>query len=99
MHPARVILLIALTFTTGCTSGRLRQRTINQGSTLPELQYQQVLDNLARFAARPDSLPWHVNLREGTTQVTDSISGGSALDTGPPVTFFPQLLGSRTAVA
>ena len=47
----------------------------------------------------PARLPWHVNLREGTTQITDSLSGGAALDIGPPVTWFPQLLGSRTAVA
>jgi hypothetical protein len=72
---------------------------INQGATLPELQYQQVLDNLALFAANPAALPWHINLREGTSQLTDSLSGGAALDTGPPVTWFPQLLGSRTAVA
>lgn len=94
-----VLFLLALACSTGCTTGRLRQRTINQGSTLPELQYQQVLDNLAQFATHPGSLPWHVNLKEGTSQVTDSISGGAALDLGPPVTWFPQLLGSRTAVA
>jgi hypothetical protein len=99
MRVARILFFIGLACSTGCTTGRLRQRTTNQGSTLPELQYQQVLDNLAQFARSPDSLPWHVNLKEGTTQVTDSISGGAALDTGPPVTWFPQLLGSRTAVA
>ncbi len=94
-----VFIVVGLVASTGCTSGRLRHRTINQGSSLPELQYQQVLDNLAQFATNPSALPWHVNLREGTTQVTDSISGGAALDIGPPVTWFPQLLGSRTAVA
>jgi hypothetical protein len=99
MRPAMVFIVIGLAASTGCTSGRLRHRTINQGSSLPELQYQQVLDNLAKFATNPSALPWHVNLREGTTQVTDSISGGAALDIGPPVTWFPQLLGSRTAVA
>jgi hypothetical protein len=99
MRLTRIGLVLGLACLAGCTSGRLRQRTINQGATLPELQYQQVLDNLARFASSPDSLPWHVNLREGTTQVTDSLSGGAALDLGPPVTWFPQLLGSRTAVA
>jgi hypothetical protein len=99
MRVTRIIFIIGLVFVTGCTTGRLRQRTINQGSTLPELQYQQVLDNLAQFATNPSALPWHVNLREGTTQVTDSISGGAAVDIGPPVTWFPQLLGSRTAVA
>jgi len=94
-----LMLIFSLLCSTGCTSGRLRQRTISQGSTLPELQYQQVLDNLALFAAQPGSLPWHVNLREGTTQVTDSLSGGAAMDLGPPVEWFPQLIGSRTAVA
>jgi hypothetical protein len=99
MRPARVFLVIGLACISGCTVGRLRQRTINQGATLPALQYQQVLDNLAQFATHPGSLPWHVNLREGTSQVTDSLSGGAAVDLGPPVTWFPQLLGSRTAVA
>jgi hypothetical protein len=95
----RTIFIIGLACLTGCTTGRLRQRTINQGSTLPELQYQQVLGNLALFATNPSALPWHVNLREGTTQLTDSANGGAALDLGPPVTWFPQLLASRTAVA
>src|SRR3954471_4139540 len=99
MRLAQFFFIIGLSCVTGCTTGRLRQRTINQGSTLPEVQYQQVLDNLAQFAGRPASLPWHVNLREGTSQVTDSLSGGAAVDLGPPVTWFPQLLGSRTAVA
>src|SRR6516162_2824486 len=99
MRTVRILFILGLTCFTGCTSSRLRQRTINQGSTLPELQYQQVLDNLALFATHPGSLPWHVNVREGTTQLTDSLSGGAALDIGPPVTWFPQLIGSRTAVA
>ncbi len=99
MSIARIIVTIGLAALTGCTTGRLRQRTVNQGSTLPELQYQQVLNNLAQFATNPSALPWHVNLHEGTTQITDSISGGAAIDIGPPVTWFPQLLGSRTAVA
>ncbi len=99
MRPIPLILALAILLLPGCTAGRLRQRTIHQASTLPELQYQQVLNNLALFAANPAALPWHVNLREGTTQVTDSISGGAALDNGPPTTWFPQLLGSRTAVA
>jgi hypothetical protein len=99
MRLARVILAIGLACATGCTTGRLRQRTINQGSTLPELQYQQVLNNLALFAVNPASLPWHVNLREGTTQITDSVTAGSLVDLGPPAVTQPQIFGSRTAVA
>jgi hypothetical protein len=99
MRLARVILALGLTCATGCTTGRLRQRTINQGSTLPELQYQQVLNNLASFASNPAALPWHVNLREGTTQITDSATAGSLVDLGPPAVTQPQVFGSRTAVA
>jgi hypothetical protein len=99
MVPRTAVLALALACLFGCTSGRLRQRTINQGKTLPELQYQQVLDNLALFAANPSALPWHVNLREGTTQITDSLSGGAAVDLGPPTETLPQILGSRTVVA
>ncbi len=75
MRLACLLLVSGLCIAPGCTVGRLRQRTINQGSTLPALQYQLVLDNLAQFALQPGSLPWHVSLREGTSQVTDSLSG------------------------
>ncbi len=99
MRSFRLILACALLCLTGCTSARLRQRTINQAGTLPELQFQQVLDNIAQFAVNPASLPWHVNLKEGTSQVTDSVSGGALVDLGPPASTQPQLFGSRTAVA
>ncbi len=95
------LLILALVVATaaGCTASRLRQRTINQGSTLPELQYEQVLGNLALFAGNPAALPWHVNMREGTTQITDAASGGALVDLGPPAVTQPQIFGSRTAVA
>ncbi len=99
MRIARIALVVGLLGIAGCTNVRLRQRTMNQAGTLPELQYQQVLDNLALFAANPSALPWHVNLREGTSQVTDSLSGGAAVDLGPPSASLPQLFGSRTVVA
>ncbi|MHB1426189.1 MAG: hypothetical protein ACYC3I_23745 [Gemmataceae bacterium] len=99
MHRAWLILVVSLCCATGCTSMRLRQRTVNQASTLSELQYQQILNNLAQFAVNPTALPSHANLMEGTTQVTDSISGGSLIDLGPPAVTQPQLFGSRTVVA
>ncbi len=99
MQFVRLMIVVALVCTSGCTAARLRQRTINQGSSLPELQFQQVLSNLAMFADNPAALPWHVNLREGTTQLTDSLSGGSLVDLGPPAVTQPQIFGSRTVVA
>lgn len=99
MRVAQIFFVVGLACLSGCTASRLRQRTINQGSTLTEMQYQQVLGNLALFATNPAALPWHVNLREGTTQVTDSASGGALVALGPPAVTQPQLFGSRTAVA
>jgi hypothetical protein len=40
-----------------------------------------------------------VHLKEGTSQLTDSVSGGALVDFGPPAATQPQLFGSRTAVA
>lgn len=99
MRLSTVALTVVLACVSGCTSARLRQRTVHQASTLSDLQFQQVLDNLAQFAANPSALAWHVNLREGTTQVTDSASGGALVDFGPPAVTQPQLFVSRTAVA
>jgi hypothetical protein len=99
MRVRTVVLPIVLAALTGCTAARLRQRTINQASTLTELQYQQVLNNLALFAGNPAALPWHITLREGTTQITDSGNGGAAVDLGPPAETLPQAFVSRTAVA
>ena len=94
-----LVLIAAVAWLPGCTVARLRQRTVNQGSTLPELQSQQVLGNLALFAGNPAALPWHITLREGTTQITDSGNGGAAVDLGPPAETLPQAFVSRTAVA
>src|SRR4051794_2480173 len=99
MRLACLLLAAGMCFSTGCTSRHLCQRTVNLGGTLPELQYQQVLNNLAQFAVNPSALPWHVNLKEGTSQVTDSLSGGALADLGPPASTEPQLFGSRTVVA
>jgi len=95
----RPLALVGLAFLLGgCTANRLRHHTIKQGNTLVDLQYQQVLDNLALFSSNPAAIPWHMNLKEGTTQITDSASGGAAVDIGPPSDTLPQLFGSRTIV-
>ncbi len=99
MRVAQIFFVVGLLCLSGCMANRLRQRTINQGSTLTEMQYQQVLGNLALFSDNPAALPWHVNLREGTTQITDSASGGALVALGPPAVTQPELYGSRTAVA
>jgi hypothetical protein len=80
----RILLLFALTAlvvaSTGCTHLALERRTIQQASTLTDLQYQQVLDNLAMFACNPESMPWHIKLGGGTVQIADQGSGGFTAD-------------------
>ncbi len=41
---AAFALVLALAGSSGCMAVRLKQRTMHQASTLPELQYQQVLE-------------------------------------------------------
>jgi hypothetical protein len=56
----------------GCTHAQLARSTVNQASTLTDLQYQQVLDNIAMFVKNPYTVPWHVVPVVGTAQVTDT---------------------------
>jgi hypothetical protein len=97
MH-ARILAITLLGSMLGCTSVRLQRSTIEQAKTLTELQYQQVLNNLAMFCQNPGSLPWHVNLRDGSAQIADLGSAQAMLDWHRAITTHPQLLGSRTVV-
>ena len=67
----RVVATVLLLACCGCTHIQLQRKTINQGSTLSGIQYQQVLDNLAMFACNPDALAWHVKVTGGVVQVAD----------------------------
>ncbi len=83
----------------GCTHLQLKRSTIRQASTLTELQYQLVLDNLAMFASNPEALPWHVKLKGGTIQVTDLGAGafGGVFGSGDAAnSVLPNLNAQRT---
>ena len=41
-------------------------------STLPDLHYQQVIDNLASIASNPARLPYLAVVGQGSIQVTDN---------------------------
>lgn len=78
------IFAAALCITAGCTHMALERRTVKQASTLTDLQYQQVLDNVAMFACNPEAMPWHVKIKGGTVQIADQGSGafGAEIFTG-----------------
>src|SRR5260370_24576611 len=64
MRTLVVVVLVALA-ASGCTQIQLRRSTLSQARTQTDLQYQQVLDNLATVAAAPEALPWHLKLTGG----------------------------------
>jgi hypothetical protein len=84
------MLAFVLVAQSGCTNTQLRITTLNQGSTLADLQYQMVLRNLATFGANPSAIPWHLSITAGTAQVADAGTARSAV-----VGQFAPLRGSR----
>jgi hypothetical protein len=68
----RPLLMAACLFIAGCTNNQLRRSTVGQAMTLNDIQHQQVMQNLASFAANEYALPRHVTLHDGTAQITDN---------------------------
>lgn len=88
----QVIFLLAALILTGCQHSALRQDTLAMASTLTDLQYRMVLDNLAMLSQQPDVLPWHVKLDDGNVQVEDE--GRLSLDVSPLTSDWQPLVGS-----
>lgn len=76
MNRRLLFLALAVVALGGCTNHQLRRSTIGQAGTLTELQYQQVLNNLAMFANNPSAIPAQIALSDGSAQVTDGATGG-----------------------
>jgi hypothetical protein len=91
-------VLLTLVVLPSCTYHRLRSSIVNQASTVTELQYQQVLGNLAMISMDPWALPSHATMRDGSAQIQDFRQAG----VGGVLTFTSQALpavsGSRTVV-
>jgi hypothetical protein len=64
--------VLILVFAAGCLHRQLEFTTRRTLSTLPELHYQQVVDNLAAVAANPGRLPYLAVVGQGAVQVTDN---------------------------
>jgi hypothetical protein len=93
----RIATLVLIAFgLSGCTATRLRDRIVNQTETLTELQYKQVLGNLARLHVDPYAIPSQSNLHDGTAQLQANAAANIALwrTSQLPST----LSGSRTVV-
>lgn len=76
MHHGIIAVLIVVSASTGCNSSQLRFTTLKISRTVPDLQERQVLDNLARIAADPGSLPYYTVVSTGNVNIQDNGSGG-----------------------
>ncbi len=90
------ILVVGLTLSTvgGCrTHMVLRKNTIQTASTIADLNYQQVLDNVARFETAPSTLPSLAIVNAGTVTVTDQSTFGGAGTYSPTISSADQIGG------
>lgn len=104
-HESRLIVLVLAMLTLsmlapGCTQHRLQINTASQAQTVVDLQYQQILDNLALFCLNPATLPSLISLKTGASQVGDTGTLGFVGTAGLNTRFgsSPTLAGTRTIV-
>lgn len=86
------VFSIALLLLGGCQHLQLSRITTRQATTLSELQYRQVLDNLAQSCENPHALPHFAIPTGGFTQV-DTDGGGSLDFEWDPTTLVSTALG------
>ena len=77
MKIAQGLLVLPLMFS-GCMAKMLEQNTINQASTITDIRFRQVIDNLALIACHPDELPSYAAVGEGTQSFTEQWSCSAA---------------------
>jgi hypothetical protein len=93
-----IVACITLVLAAGCTHLKLERSTLRQGSTIPDLHFQQILSNLATFAENPESLAWHLKLKSGTIQITDLGAAAVGGSFGRDVTITPGVNAQRTSL-
>jgi hypothetical protein len=85
--PVLATLLVA----SGCqTHLALRDNTLRTAGTLTDLNYQQVLNNVALFVANPSSLPSVSVINAGTVTVADQKTYNTSATYSPTLTFAQQ---------
>ena len=87
----RSVLFFALLCTcSGCTQIALRNNTVRATNSLTDLEYQQILDNVARFQCNPDTVPSFAVATSGTVSVNDQAGAGVSPTYAPTLTFASQ---------
>lgn len=65
--------VVLLSIQSGCATRHLRYNTVTQAAAVADVHTQQVLDNLAKFAANPNAMPYFTFTSSSTSDVTDTI--------------------------
>jgi hypothetical protein len=88
---AWLFCLAAAPLVGGCqTHLSLRDNTLRTAATLTDLNYQQVLNNVARFVANPAAMPSVVVINSGTVTVADQKTINANATYAPTLTFEQQ---------
>lgn len=92
--PVWALVLVTIGVT-GCqTHNFARRNTVKHTSTLTDLVYGQILDNVAMFESNPHSLPHFAVIGNGTTQAVD-VGGGDVALTWNPFRLVSERLGTN----
>ena len=92
MRSGWLCLIVLVVAAAGCrTHLSLRDNTLRTTSTLTDLNYQQVLDNLARFHDNPAAMPSIAVVNAGTVNVADQQSFNANATYAPTLTFGQQI--------
>lgn len=76
---SRILIgLLALTACCGCQEIQVRKKANRLTSTVPDLYYDEVLDNIALTLAKPDAIPYFGIPQQGTNGNTRNVSANYA---------------------
>ncbi len=64
---------LALLALASCTHVQLTASTVSTATTVMEIEYQMVMDNLAHMVRNPATLPSEIRIKQGTVQVSDEL--------------------------
>ena len=76
--PLPLAICVTALLAGGCTHRQLARSTALTAGTVVDIQYETVLNNLARMSCNPGDLPSHIDLADGVVQVSDEASFGRA---------------------
>ncbi len=79
MRLKTMLIACLLMASTGCQAIQLRDKTLDQAHTWTDIQYRQVLDNLAMLSCRPSALPYFSVAGTATTSINQTVGVNYAL--------------------